>query len=401
MTKNDGIIRNYIIILIFLAIDSLGNGMCNVLIPEIIYDNAMGTTVIGAIIGIQSIIGIFILLPQATFISKIGEMTCVKLGVFTNAIIYLLYSSGGIFGIYIGKFAEGFADRLLNSSISKLVYDYTDNSNNRGKYRALVDVVSSIGAVVGPVLASYLLNKKINFGFLLVSILMMVTLGIVFFVYKPIKLVNNNDVSENTQNNSLNKLYFSHVKKYCQNKCVVLLTIPTFLFSCFDIFESLLLSQYLLKIHNFSASELAALWTILTAVVIILQYPIGCLVDKNKMLLFVSAIIMIFMGGGLILAQSTKVIIIIAIMLLYIGGLCYSSAFGVLFGDMTTEENRLSESEVYRTIRLIGSSLFSLGLSRLFDFNVEITVFLINGIILFASIYTCVFYSIVIYKHKN
>ena len=90
----------------------------------------MGTTVIGAIIGVQSIIGIFILLPQATFIHKFGEMTCVKLGIFANAIIYFLYSSGYVFFVYIGKFAEGFADRLLNSSISKLVYDYTDNTNN-------------------------------------------------------------------------------------------------------------------------------------------------------------------------------------------------------------------------------------------------------------------------------
>lgn len=392
MKESNRVIKNYFVILVFLAIDSLGNGMCNVLIPEVIYNNSLGTTVIGAIIGVQSIIGIFILLPQATFIHKFGEMTCVKLGIFANAIIYFLYSSGYVFFVYIGKFAEGFADRLLNSSISKLVYDYTDNTNNRGKYRALVDVISSLGAVIGPMLASYLLINNYTFGFLIVSSLMLISLVVAFLIYRPSYIEKSNMINKKENDNKISKYYVSHISKYYNNKNIVVLTIPTFLYSCFDIFESLLLSQYLLKVHQFSSAELATLWTLLTALIIILQYPIGCLVDKNQMMLFVTAVIMIFSGGVLIFVCPTKVMLIIAVALIYVGGLCYSSAFGVLFGNMTTEENRLSESEVYRTIRLIGSALFSFSLAYLFDRNSEVTVFIIVFLILVASIITCMFY---------
>lgn len=142
------ILRNYSVLLLLLFIDSLGNGVSSVLLPEVIYNSGLTLKIFGVIAAAQSLIGVFILLPQANFIAGFGEIQSVRLGVFTNMIVYLFYSFGSVFSVVFGKFTEGFADRLLNSSLSKLVYDYTDDKNNRGRYRALMDTIANIGSLL-------------------------------------------------------------------------------------------------------------------------------------------------------------------------------------------------------------------------------------------------------------
>ena len=60
-------------IFIINIINVLGNSVSAVAIPIVISQNKIGSSVIGMMMGIQSIIGVLIFLPQATFIEKQGE----------------------------------------------------------------------------------------------------------------------------------------------------------------------------------------------------------------------------------------------------------------------------------------------------------------------------------------
>ena len=338
------IFKNYVVLLILLFIDSLGNGVSNVILPEIIYKNEFGTEFFGFVVAVQSFVGIFILLPQASFIKKFGEIVCVRLGVLMNVIVYFFYGIGAFSTVALGKFVEGFADRLLNSSLSKLVYDFTDNSNNRGKYRALLDIVSNTGTLLGPIIVGLLLINSVNIAIPVIIICMIVGLFISYRFYsvedkqKQTRDVMTTTVKEKTS--KLNTYVVHHLLLYKKNKNIVFLTIPTFLFSCFDIFQSLLLGQFLLSTKGFLASDLALFWSINAGLTLLAQYPLGMISDKNKSILFYTSGGFLLIGFLGFLLFETKFLIILAGSILYIGGLGYSMAMSVLFGDMTTKENR-------------------------------------------------------------
>ena len=70
----------------------------------------------------------------------------------------------------------------------------------------------------------------------------------------------------------------------------------------------------------------------------------------------------------------------------------YTLCFGAFFGDMTTKENRLSEAEVYRTIRIVGEAIFSLLFTYLFDINavgtlLTILFFTLTGMLISQGLY--------------
>lgn len=381
------IARNYFIILILLFIDSLGNGVSSVILPQIIYKNELGIKIFGLIATFQSVIGIFILLPQASFIKKFGEIFCIRIGVIANIIIYTFYSMGTFFTVSIGKFTEGFADRLLNSSLSKLAYDYTDESHNRGRYRSLLDVASNVGHLLGPILVGVLLINGNNMALQIVVVIMVIGILFSFRYFKqesPVKQISICNHKEKTK--FLDTYFIDHMRLFSKNKKIMFLSLPAFLFSCFDIFESLLLGQYLLGEKMFSTSQLALFWSVISAITLIFQYPLGILSDKNKsLLLYLSNIFIVIGFGGLIVLRNKYIIILFA-SIIYIGCLGYSMAMTVLFGDMTTKENRLSESEVYRMIRLIGSGIFSLGLSIIFGYSQTLVVIMIMIFTTMASI---------------
>lgn len=388
------IIINYVIILVLLFVDSFGNGIRNVILPTIIFENSFGTQIFGVIATIQAIVSIFIILPQANFIKHYGEVFCLRLGVIINIIIYFLYSTYSLFFVSLGKFFEGFADLLMNSSLSKLVYDYSDDNKYRGRFRAFADITSNIGNFIAPLVIGYLFLGESRYVFLFVIVFMLIGLIISFSIKKMPNSINNYDFPKADLDNKekFNHLYLFHLKCYMRNENVMKLTIPTFLFSCFDIFESLILGQFLLGMKGFTAIELAYFWTILSIAMILSQVPFGYLADKKRNILFNLSSILVFVGFLGIIMCEQMIFIMFFGCILYCGCIGYSIGMSVLFGNMTTKENRLSESEVYRMIRLIGSGLFSLIFSFVFPFNGFIVIFSMM-ILCFTSCLLAVYFN--------
>lgn len=387
---------NFVILLILLFVDSLGNGISNIILPQIIEKNNLGSSLFGLVIGLQSFIGLFILLPQATFIKKKGEMKCIRYGVIANMIVYGFYWMGMQMSICIGKFVEGFADRLLNSSLSKLIYDYTDGTNNRGRYRALFDMVGTIGALLGPIIISIVSFIDINLAFPIIICIMAIGLLLSFVFFRE-DIAETKLIVEENENNMIHTLFIDHIDKYLKNKKVIFLTIPSVLFSCFDIFGSLLLGLFLLENKYFTSTEYAMCFSAISIITLLIQYPLGFFADKKRnILLFVSLLLAIIGGNTLILANS-KIMLSSSVVCIYISALCFTASMSVLFGDMTTKSNRLSESEVYRTIRLIGSGLFSVVLSMIYDINAYVSIIIVCSL-LSISIFILMIINI---KHVN
>lgn len=388
---------NFVILLILLFVDSLGNGISNIILPQVIEKNKLGSSLFGLVIGLQSFIGLFILLPQATFINKKGEMKCIRYGVIANMIVYSFYWVGMQMSICIGKFVEGFADRLLNSSLSKLVYDYTDGTNNRGRYRAIFDMVGTIGGLLGPIIISIVSFIDINLAFPIIICIMIIGLLLSFVFFREDMSENKLIVEEKNENNMIHTLFINHIDKYLKNKKIIFLTIPSLLFSCFDIFGSLLLGLFLLENKYFTSTEYAMCFSAISIITLLIQYPLGFFADKKRnILLFVSLLLAIIGGNTLILANS-KIMLSSSVVCIYISALCFTASMSVLFGDMTTKSNRLSESEVYRTIRLIGSGLFSVVLSMIYDINAYVSIIIVCSLLI-ISIFILMIINI---KHVN
>lgn len=259
--KNINIFSNggFNTLLLIIFADSVGNGMSKIILPALL-NNLGGTSAwLGTIIGIQSLLGIIIFLPQATLIKKIGEKLSVRISIFINVLVYIFYLFGQPIFISVGKFIEGMADRLLNSSASKVIYDQTDGSNNRGRMRAYMDTVSGIAVVASPAVAAMLMKISIDVPIIIASLIMFIS-----FMYsrklsesKKEECVSHED---NKNETILQKYYLNHFKLYLKNKFVVAITIPSICFSCLDIFYSIILNLYLLKYKGFSYTQIALVW---------------------------------------------------------------------------------------------------------------------------------------------
>lgn len=372
--------RNFIILLTLLFVDSLGNGVSNIILPQIIEKNNFGSSLFGFIIGLQSFIGLFILLPQATFIKKRGEIKCIRYGVFANMITYAFYWMGMQISICFGKFIEGFADRLLNSSLSKLVYDYTDNTNNRGRYRAVFDTVGSVGSLLGPIVIFIVSYVDINLSFPFIICIMAVGLSLSFVFFQE-DIQEDKLIVEKKESSIIHTLFIEHIDNYLKNKKIMFLTIPSVLFSCFDIFGSLLLGLFLLENKYFTATEYAMCFSLISIITLLIQYPLGYFADKKRELLLFTALVLCIMGGSSLILSTSKILLNLSVICIYISALCFTASMSVLFGDMTTKINRLSESEVYRTIRLIGSGIFSVVLSMIYDIHAYTSIIIICSLL--------------------
>lgn len=374
---------NFVILLVLLFVDSLGNGISNIILPQIIEKNNLGSSLFGLVIGLQSFIGLFILLPQATFIKKKGEMRCIRYGVIANMIVYVFYWLGKQTSICIGKFMEGFADRLLNSSLSKLVYDYTDGTNNRGRYRALFDMVGSIGSLLGPIMISIVSFIDMTLAFPIILCIMVIGLLLSFAFFRE-DIPRNTPFKERNENNMIHTFFIDHIHKYLKNKNIMFLTIPSVLFSCFDIFGSLLLGLFLLENKNFTSTEYAMCFSVISIITLLFQYPLVFLADKKRNLLLIGSLFLAIIGGNSLILANSKILLNTSIICIYISALSFTACMSVLFGDMTTKNNRLSESEVYRTIRLIGSGVFSMALSMIYDINAYISIIIICSLLVIS-----------------
>ncbi|WP_392486548.1 MFS transporter [Haloimpatiens sp. FM7315] len=384
----------FINLLVIMLADSIGNGMSCVILPAILNNLGGKSAWIGTIMGIQSLLGIVIFLPQATFINKVGERLSVRIGIFINVMVYIFYLFNYKVFIATGKFIEGFADRLLNSSISKVVYDETDEKYNRGKMRAYVDGISAIGTVVSPAIAAALMSISIKIPIVLSIIIL--TISFIFSKNFP-KDINKNIKNEENFDKSLgiksilNKYYLDHLKKYFKNKYIVAITIPSILFSCLEVFYSIILNLYLLNNKGFTYSQVAILWSVISIINILLQVPSGFLADKKKYISFLLCILFNAIGFVIIISNINSIYVIIAaILLINTGCVFYTTAMSALFGDLTTKEFRLSESESYRMIRGIGEGLLTITLSFVFDKNAIVALIIIGFLIILGTVITLI-----------
>lgn len=381
-------------ILIITFVDNLGNGVSNIILPLILDNLGKGSAWLGTIMGIQSFVGIFIFLPQATFIKKFGEKFCIGLSMIINIIVYICYLFNQLGLIAFGKFIEGFADRLMNSSISKVVYDETDGKNNRGRIRAFIDSIGLVGRIIGPAIAAYLITYSFNAPILLSIILMIIA----FFLSNKLSISNysNSDIDEKEYKNLkiqniFQTYYFEHLKNYFKNKFIVYVTIPSILFSCLDIFYSILLNLYLLKYKGFTYYQIAFLWSTISIINVLFQVPFGLLADKKKEISFTLSIILNGIGFGILISTTNSFfLVIISVLLINIGCMIYTTAMSALFGDLTTIENRLSESESYRMIRAIGEGILSIILSIIFDINPILSLLIIGIFVVIGSFITLI-----------
>lgn len=365
------------------VINSFCIGLASVFLPAMVILYGGNSAIIGTVVGIQAILGIFIFLPQAEYIKKHGEQKTIRIGVLLNVLVYVIYLVPAYWAISIGKFVEETADRLLNSSVSKSFYDITDNNDNRGKLRALIDALSNISQVAAPSLAAILLAISLK---LPIILSVMILLAALFFS-KKINLERNAAFidDESSSRSAINRYYLDHIKKYFGNKPVVLLTIPSVLMSCLDIFYSLLLSLYLLSTKGFDHYSLAWLWSMIAIVNILIQIPSGYLADQKRGLAFVSCAVFTAAGMFVLISPTkSRIILIFAVLIINAGCVIYTTSMSVLFGDCTTREGRLSESESYRMFRNIFSGLFSILLSNVFDTVPEVALIIIAGSIIIA-----------------
>ncbi|AZR74244.1 hypothetical protein BBF96_13050 [Anoxybacter fermentans] len=384
--KKIRISSNLFIILVMIFTTRISDGISTVVIPAILEKHQGIVTIIGSIIGLQSLIGILIFLPQATFIKKVGEKFSIRLGLFLNLLVYGFYMFAQPGLVAVGKFAEGFGDRLLNSTTSKLIYDETDNTNNRGRVRALMDAVSNISVIVGPIIAGLL----IGYSFQLPLGIALFIMGITFVISKKIMLDQVDEIVEKTENKSMfSKYYKVHIEKYFKNKFVVALTIPSIMLSGLGVFYSLLLSLYLLKYKGFSYLNIATLWSVISAISVLVQIPSGYLADKNRNFAFLLSAVLFVVGFyGLINIGDNVILNYIFILITYSASLIYTTSMSALFGDVTTVENRLSESETYRMFRALGEGIITIIISRLFDINIVVCLGLITVLVSLGALVT-------------
>lgn len=387
----------FITLLVIMLADSLGNGMCCVVLPAILSNLGGKSAWLGTIMGIQSFLGIIIFLPQASFIKKFGERLSVRIGIFVNIIVYIFYLFNQAIFIGAGKFIEGFADRLMNSSISKVVYDETDEKNNRGRIRAYIDSIASIGTVISPAIAAILMNISIKVPIILSIIIL--TISFIFSRNLSKKLNTNDEPKDQSKSqlepkSILNKYYLSHLKKYFQNKYIVAITIPSILISCLDVFYTLILGLYLLKNKGFTGSQIALLWSAISITNILLQIPSGFLADKKKNISFLLCILLNTIGFSVIISNISSIYVILGgVLFINTGCTIYTTAMSALFGDLTTKESRLSESESYRMIRGIGEGILTITLTFVFDKSPILALTIIGTLVILGTIITLIINS--------
>jgi MFS family permease len=388
-------------LLLIIFADSVGNGMSKIILPALLNDLGGASAWLGTIIGIQSLLGIIIFLPQATLIKKIGEKLSVRISIFINVLVYILYLFGQPIFISIGKFIEGVADRLLNSSASKVIYDQTDGSNNRGRMRAYMDTVRGIAVVASPAVAAMLMKISINVPIIIASLIMFIS-----FMYSRKLSESKQEETVSPEDNKnetiLQKYYLNHFKLYLKNKFIVAITIPSICFSCLDIFYSIILNLYLLKYKGFSYSQIALIWSVISIISIVLQIPSGILADKRKNYSFLICLVLNCIGFSIMLSTASSVVLLmISVVLINTGCIFFTSSMSALFGDLTTKENRLSESESYRMVRAIGEGLFTIILSFIFDKNPIFALTIVFTFIVLGTIITLVINSLYQKKLKT
>lgn len=385
LTKNKGII----IILIVLFTNCVGDGMSSVFLPAIVNSFDGKSEWLGLVIGIQSFLGVILFLPQANLIKYFGEKTCINIGMFINIVAHLFYLVPNKMLLSLGKFLEGMADRLMNSATSKLIYDETDYKNNRGRIRATVDGISNVGIIIGPLIAAALLGFSLRVPIIFTIIILLIGF-VCSLMFSDKKDTNINGESGNS---ILEKFYISHLKKYWKNKSIVLITIPSLLFSSLDIFYDMILSLYLINYVRVSYSQIGVMWGIITILSLILQVPSGVLADKNKKLALGICFTLNLVGFLILIIQkSNPILSILAVIIINSGCVIYTTSMSALFGDFTTTENRLSESESYRMIREIGSGFFAIILTYLFDRVALLTILFIGISVLLGTLLTYVVY---------
>ncbi len=370
---------NYNLLLIFLIIfaTSLSDGISSIVIPKILANNPKAVALVGSLVGIQSFIGVIIFLPQASFIRKFGEKACIRIGLFINLIVYAIYLVVTPGAIALGKFTEGFGDRLLNSTVSKLIYDETDNKNNRGKVRAMMDGVGNLSLIIGPAIAALLITYSVKLPIILALVLM----AIVFVLSNKIELSQNADAQEADHKESFLDHYKVHLNKYFMNKYVVLLTLPSILLSTLSVFYGIILNAYLLQSGLLTIIEIGILWSLISALSILLQIPSGYLADKSKNIAFLLSFAFFIAGFyGLLTVDHSKYLLFISVLLIYTAGQFYTTSMSAMFGDVTTQKNRLSESESYRMFRSFGEGILVLLVSAVFAFNPLMSILIVGSL---------------------
>lgn len=368
--------RNLVVIFLLIVATSLSDGISSIIIPKILSNKPKIVSLVGTLIGLQSFIGVVIFLPQASFIKKFGEKACIRISLLINIIVYSIYLIATPSAIAIGKFTEGFGDRLLNSTVSKLIYDETDNKNNRGRIRALMDATGNVSMIIGPAIAAFLIAYSIRLPIFLALALM----SIVLVLSRKIDLKSVEHVSENNDR-GLSNHYKKHLVKYFKNRFVVLLTIPSILLSALGIFYGIFLNVYLLDSRAFSIVEIGILWSIISALSVIIQIPSGYLADKSKKIAFILSFALFVTGFvGLLSVSSSKYLTFGFVLSIYTAGQFFTTSMSALFGDVTTTVNRLSESESYRMFRALGEGIVIVILSNVYAFLPTISI-VITGVL--------------------
>ena len=290
-----------------------------------------------------------------------------EIALFFNVVVYCLYSGCSQITIGIGKFIEGIADRLLNSVLSKVLYDETDGTNIRGKVNGILNSITNIIYIAGPAIAYPLMRKSNRLVFSIIAIFTLI--GLLILGNKSLLSLEKNRKNFSTRKVGFQELYREHFEKYKKNKFVKLITIPSVLFSSVDIFLSVLLNLYFIQSKGFVTEEIIILSIINAVIGIVFQVPSGILTDENKEKSLFFSLIANMIGFLILILQHNHFVLYIGFIIMYLGLIQYTNTIAVRFGDYTSKENRLSEAESYRMIRACAEGLFSIILSKIFDWN--------------------------------
>ncbi|WP_340344108.1 MFS transporter [Hathewaya limosa] len=155
-----------------------------------------------------------------------------------------------------------------------------------------------------------------------------------------------------------------------------------------------MLGLYLLKNKGFTSSQIALLWSAISITNILLQIPSGFLADKKKNISFLLCILLNTIGFSVIISNISSIYVIIGgVLLINTGCTIYTTAMSALFGDLTTKESRLSESESYRMIRGIGEGILTITLTFVFDKSPILALTIIGTLVILGTIITLIINS--------
>ena len=130
--------------------------------------------------------------------------------------------------------------------------------------------------------------------------------------------------------------------------------------------------------------------------------PIRFFSRQKKNYSFIFSSLLNIIGFYLLInIKHSLILLMLASLFVYSGSILFTTSMSALFGDLTTKENRLSESESYRMFRSMGEGIITICISSIFDKNPVLALIIIACLLVIANIIVIIINSIFNLRSAN